>query len=116
MRGLLTACDHSPLLFTSGPFCRGAAYFPNPSRILPKDTKAVILPALKKDQPPKTEPIPNLIALIASLRRHAAEVIQGCGKTVAERAGGRPACGHEFSGTGAGMFHIPGAFRTVQHL
>jgi hypothetical protein len=61
--GLLSARDHSPLLFTSGPFRRGAANFPNQSRFPPKNTKAVILSALKKAPPPITEPIPNLIAL-----------------------------------------------------
>jgi hypothetical protein len=48
VRGLLSARDHSPLLFTSGPFRRGAANFTNQSRVPPKDTKAVILPALKR--------------------------------------------------------------------
>jgi hypothetical protein len=45
---LLSARDHSLLWFTSGPFCRGAPNFPDQSRIPPKDTKAVILPALKR--------------------------------------------------------------------
>jgi integrase len=46
--GLLSARDHSPLWFTSRPFCRGAANFPHRSRIPSKNTKAVILPALKR--------------------------------------------------------------------
>jgi hypothetical protein len=31
---LLSACDHSPLWFTRGLFCRGAANFPNQSGIV----------------------------------------------------------------------------------
>jgi hypothetical protein len=31
---LLSACDHSPLWFTRGLFCQGAANFPNQSGIL----------------------------------------------------------------------------------
>jgi hypothetical protein len=46
--GLLSARDHSPLWFTSGKFCWGAVNFPNHSRIPLKDTKAVILTALKR--------------------------------------------------------------------
>jgi hypothetical protein len=44
----LSACDHSPLWFTRGLFCRGAANFPNQSGILSrlKIEKAVILPEL----------------------------------------------------------------------
>jgi hypothetical protein len=46
--GLLSARDHLPLWFTSGKFCWGAVNFPNHSRIPLKDTKAVILTALKR--------------------------------------------------------------------
>ncbi len=48
----LSACDHSPLWFTHGSDCGAASIFTNQNCFQHKDTKAVILAALKRHRLP----------------------------------------------------------------
>jgi hypothetical protein len=53
---LLSARDQPQLMFTSGPFGRGAANFQNQRRIPPKNAKALTLPALERLRIPNPSP------------------------------------------------------------